>query len=104
MKELDKLQRHWEIAVCTQARVIANLAATNNRKAQIVEDQAALSLFTMPNEEHLSPQAQEYLNLRRDEQMMKLCKRLAAKREEEDCVATEAARQETDRAREVTRA
>ena len=47
-------------------------AAANISKAQVLQDQAALSLFTMPNEQRLSDQLPEYLTLRREEEMSKL--------------------------------
>jgi hypothetical protein len=55
-----------------QAKATADMAAANLRRAQIAQDQAALSLFTMPNEESLSTLVREYLNLRREEEMTKL--------------------------------
>ena len=38
----------------------------------------------MPSEEHLSPQAREYLNLRQEEEMTKLRKLIALEKEEEE--------------------
>jgi hypothetical protein len=48
-----------------------DMAAASSRKAQVLKDQVALVLFTMPNESYLSQQARNYLTLRCDEEMAK---------------------------------
>lgn len=55
-----------------QARATADMTMANMRKVQILHDQAALSLFTMPNKESLSNMAHEYLNMHREEEMYNL--------------------------------
>ena len=47
-------------------------AAANMRKVEILHDQAAFTLFMMPNEQGLSEQVCEYLNLWPKEEMTKL--------------------------------
>jgi hypothetical protein len=63
-----------------QAKATVDMATANLRRAEIAQDQAALSVFTMSNEESLSTLAHEYLNLRREEEMTKLWKRIAEKK------------------------
>ena len=87
-----------------QARATAELAAANLRKAEVLSDQAALSLFTMPNEERLFDEAREYLSLRRQEEMAKLRKRLVHERHEEAEAVAEAARLDRERAADLARA
>ena len=53
--------------------VVANL-----KKAKALQDQAALSLFTMPMDAQLTEEAREYLNLRRQEEMERLKRRMEA--------------------------
>jgi hypothetical protein len=60
------------------------------RKAQILHDQAVLSLFTMPNEDSLSELALEYVNLRHEEEMSKLRWRLIEEKEVATSAAVEA--------------
>ena len=52
-----------DVAIRAQARATANLAVANMRKTQVLQDQAALSLFTMPSDQGLSEEAREYLEL-----------------------------------------
>ena len=75
-KAMDSTLKQKEIAVRAQARATAELATANLRKAEVLSDQAALSLFMMPNEERLSEEAREYVSLRRQEEMAKLRKRV----------------------------
>ena len=85
-----------------QARATAELASANLRKAEVLSDQAALSLFTMPNEERLSNEACEYVSLRWQEEMAKLRKRVAQERQEEQEAVAEAGRLDRERAAELT--
>jgi hypothetical protein len=87
------------------------MAAASFRKAQILQDQAALALFTMPESSNMSQQARHYLQLRREEEMTKLERRLAAEkataaREVADaaCEVTDAAREAATNATEVAQA
>ena len=86
-----------------QARATTELATANLRKAEVLSDQAALSLFTMPNEERLSDEAREYLSLKRQEEMAKLRKRLAHERHEEAKAVAEAARLDRERVADLVR-
>jgi hypothetical protein len=74
------LQKQRKIAARVQAKATVDMVAANLRRAQILQDQAALSLFTMPNEESLSALVREYLNLRREEEMSKLRKKIDAEK------------------------
>ena len=103
-KAMDYMQKQKEIAVCAQARATAELAAANLRKAEVLSDQAAFSLFTMPNEEWLSDEAREYLSLKQQGKMAKLRKRLAHERHEEAEAVVEAARLDKERAADLVRA
>ena len=44
------------------------MAVVNLKKVEALQDQVALSLFTMPIDVHLTEEAREYLNLRRREE------------------------------------
>ena len=48
------------------------MAQVNLSKATTLQNQAMLSLFTMPTNEGLSDLAKEYLNLYRDKEMKRL--------------------------------
>jgi hypothetical protein len=47
-KEEQRVQKQQDHAIRAQARATADVAAANFKKAQILQDQAAMSLFTMP--------------------------------------------------------
>jgi hypothetical protein len=68
-----------QVAKATQ-RVTADMASANFKKAQVLEDQAALQIFTMPESQVLSEQAREYLQLRRDEELIKIRLRVAERK------------------------
>lgn len=90
-----------EVVIRAQAKATANLAAANMAKVQVLQDQAALSLFTMPHEDRLTEQAQEYITLRREEEMAKLRWRVAEEKCDEARAATEAERLQHERMSEV---
>jgi hypothetical protein len=52
-KEDQRVAKQREGAIRAQARATADMAAANFKKAQVLQDQAALSLFTMPDDAHL---------------------------------------------------
>lgn len=55
-----------------QVKTMADMAQATIRKAEILAiDQASLLLFTMPKGMHLFVQAQEYLLLQHDEEMLR---------------------------------
>jgi hypothetical protein len=62
-KEEKKVAKQRETAIRAHVWATVDMAAANFKKAQILQDQAALSLFTMPEEGGLSELAQEYLEL-----------------------------------------
>ena len=103
-KEELRLRQVKEVAIHAQARATADLAAANMRKAQVLQDQAALLLFTMPMEQGLSEEAREYLSLRREEEMTKLRRRVAEEKRDEARIAVDACRLEQHRSAEVHRA
>jgi hypothetical protein len=47
-KEEHRVAKQQDLIIRAQARATAEMAAANARKAQILQNQAALSLFTMP--------------------------------------------------------
>jgi hypothetical protein len=103
-KEDQRAAKQREHAVRAQARATADMAMANMRKAQILHDQATLSLFTMPNKDSLSDMAREYLNLRREEEMYNLKQRLAERKEQEARALAEARKLADERATEVAAA
>jgi hypothetical protein len=103
-KEENRLAKQREGAVKAQAKATAEMAAANMRKAQILHDQATLSLFTMPNEDSLSELACEYLHLRREEEMENLKCRIAERKAVTVKAAEEARKLADSRAAEVATA
>ena len=79
-KEEQKLEKQREHVMRVQARATVDIVAANFKKAQILEDQAAMSLFTMPDNSNLSAQAREYLELPHEEELEKLRTRVAKKK------------------------
>jgi hypothetical protein len=80
---------------------MAKVAATNYKKAQVLQDQAALSLLTMPEDAHLSAQACKYLELRREQEMTKLHLRIDAMKAEVARARAKAEREARSRAAKV---
>jgi hypothetical protein len=78
------------------------MAVTNKQKAQVLQDQAALNLFTTPRAD--PAEVAEYLRLRRQEELTKLKERLddIAKKSRVD--AAEVARVAAENAAEVVEA
>ena len=68
-KEEYQAAKLQESAVRAQAKATVEIATANMHKAQILHDQATLSLFIISNEESPSELACEYLNLRQEEEM-----------------------------------
>jgi hypothetical protein len=71
-KEEQKVAKQREMAIRAQARATTDVAAANFKKAQILQDQGTLSLFTMPEGGGLSELAWEYVELRREEEITNL--------------------------------
>ena len=86
-----------------QARATADLAVANMRKAKVLEDQTALSLFTMPTDQGLSDESREYLMLRREEEMVKLRRRVIEEKCREATFAAKATRLAQERGTKVER-
>jgi hypothetical protein len=51
-----------ECAMWAHAKGTTDISATNMARAQVLRDQAALALFTIPDKERLSQQARRFLN------------------------------------------
>ena len=81
----------------TEKMAIANL------KAETLQDQAALSLFTMPGEDGLRDQAREYLTLCRNEEMERLKRHIDVKRHAMERQASDHESLMAERAREALR-
>jgi hypothetical protein len=79
-KEEQRQRLAREHIVKVTQRVTGDMAMANFRKAQVLEDQAALQIFTMPHSEELPDQAREYLDLKREEELLKLRVRVAEKK------------------------
>jgi hypothetical protein len=61
-KEEVKAQKQRECAVQGQAQAAVDMAVANVQKAQVLQDQAALNLFTMPEAD--PAEVAKYLRLR----------------------------------------
>ena len=92
-----------EVAIHAQARATTDLVAANMWKTQVLQDQAALSLFTMPMEQGLSEEAREYLSLCWKEEMTKPRRRLAEEKRDEARIAADACRLDKQWSAEVHR-
>jgi hypothetical protein len=103
-KEEQRLEKQKECAIRAQAKATSEMAAASTRKAQILHDQAALALFTMPETVDMSEQAQHYLRLCREEEMTKLERRLAAEKVAAAPKVADAAREAAENAAEVAQA
>jgi hypothetical protein len=101
-KEEVKAAKQREYAVRASARAATDMAAANIQKAQVLQDQAALNLFTLPgtNPEEVA----EYLRLRRQEELAKLRGRLDDVATKARVVAAEKARVDALNAGEVAEA
>ena len=59
-----------------KARATAEMAAANTEKIVVMRDQAALQLFSIPDDSAMSDMAREYLQLRREEELTKVKQRI----------------------------
>ena len=75
-KEEQRQDKVKESALYKQAQATSEMADVARMKAQILMDQAALALFSMPQSD--CPLTQEFLLLRKQEEIMRLRKRVAA--------------------------
>ena len=80
------------------------MAVANLKKAEALQDQATLSLFTMPLDADLTDEAREYLNLRQREEMDRLKRRMEAERRATELEALAHDKVVKQRSAEVARA
>jgi hypothetical protein len=79
-KDEERQRIHREHVARAQRRVSAEMASANRAKAQVLEDQSALHIFTMPVSETFSDKAREYLALRHEEELIKIRLRVAERK------------------------
>jgi hypothetical protein len=75
-KEDQRNVKTKESAVWAQARAASEMAVANFKKAQALENQQALFLFTLPQDGELDAEAVEFVKLCRREEMLKTRRRL----------------------------
>jgi hypothetical protein len=73
-------QKKREKILVSQARATETMAETSLRKANALQDQCAMSLFTMPLEEGMTEEARRYFTLRRQEEIERLERRMRVER------------------------
>jgi hypothetical protein len=83
-EELNRV-RVKEITMRAQARATAEMAAANAEKVAVMRDQAALQLFSIPDESAMSDMAREYIQLRREEELTKVKRRIQASKADFEC-------------------
>jgi hypothetical protein len=93
-KDEERQRVHQEHVARAQGRVSAKMATASRAKAQVLEDQSALHIFTMPVIETLDDDAREYLALRRKEELLKIRVRVAER--EATLAREEAARKKAE--------
>ena len=74
----DELHRSRvkENTMLAQAKATAEMAAANAEKVAVMRDQAALQLFSIPDDSAMSDMAREYIHLRREEELSKVKRRV----------------------------
>jgi hypothetical protein len=98
-KEEVKAVKQKEYMLRAQARAAADMAATSIQKAQVLQDQAALNLFTMPRAD--PTEVAEYLRMRQQEELAKLRERLNDVTKKARVEAAEKAKASANNAAEV---
>jgi hypothetical protein len=83
-EELNRV-RVKESTMRAQARATAEMAAANAEKVAVMRDQAALQLFSIPDESAMSDMAREYIQLRREEELTKVKRRIQASKADFEC-------------------
>jgi hypothetical protein len=73
-------QKKREKVLQGQARATKTMAEASLLKATALQDQCAMSLFTMPMEEGMSDEAKRYFTLRRQEEIHRLERRMRLER------------------------
>jgi hypothetical protein len=71
-KEEHKTQKLKECAIRAHAKATADMALATHEKSQILQDQSAVLLFTMKDDQLVSEDATEYFKLQRQEELQKL--------------------------------
>ena len=69
-------QKKREKILLGQAQATETMAEASLRKANALQDQCAMSLFTMPLEEGMTDEARRYFTLRRQEEIHRLERRM----------------------------
>ena len=73
-------QKKREKILQSQARATETMAEASLRKANALQDQCAMSLFTMPLEQGMTEDARRYFTLRRQEEIHRLERRMRVER------------------------
>ena len=74
-------QKKREKILVSQARATETMAEASLRKANALQDQCAMSLFTMPGLESMTEEARKYFTLRRQEEIQRLERRMRLERQ-----------------------
>ena len=82
-KAVQKARKVREAAIYAQAEATKTMAAAQMRKVALLEQQNLIMLMTMPDNQDATPEAREFLQLLRAEEMRKLKRRLAEDEERE---------------------
>ena len=82
--ELNRV-RVKESTMRAQARATAEMAVANAEKVVVMRDQAALQLFSIPDDSAMSDMAREYLQLRREEELTKVKRRIQQTNADFEC-------------------
>ena len=83
-EELNRA-RVKESTMRAQAKATAEMAAAHAEKVVVMRDQAALQLFSIPDDSAMSDMAREYLLLRREEELSKVKRRIQASKADFVC-------------------
>ena len=83
-EELNRV-RVKESTMRAQARATAEMAAANAEKIAVMRDQAALQFFSIPDDSTMSDMAKEYLQLRREEELTKVKRRIQQTKADFEC-------------------
>ena len=97
-------QKKREKVLQSQARATETMAEASLRKANALQDQCAMSFFTMPLEEGMTEEARRYFTLRRQEEIQRLERRMRVERRAAELEELEHAKLLKDRNLEATTA
>lgn len=76
-KEVALLAKRRNAAIRAQARATKNISAAMREKAQLLNDQVAMQLFTFHASQITKPDAMEYFNLKRKYELHQMCQMVA---------------------------